>query len=53
MLVAENTPRSRPRQGSIAAALEHAVCQTDKAMFEVRTRGRLQRQLIARARGLA
>ncbi len=36
-----------------AAALELAIRQPDKAMFEVRARGRLQRQLIARARGLA
>ena len=35
-----------------AAALELAIRQPDKAMFEVRARGRLQRQLIARARGL-
>jgi uncharacterized protein (TIGR02270 family) len=34
-----------------AAALELAIRQPDKAMFEVRARGRLQRQLIARARG--
>jgi uncharacterized protein (TIGR02270 family) len=33
-----------------AAALELAIRQPDKAMFEVRARGRLQRQLIARAR---
>ena len=36
-----------------AAALELAIRQPDKAMFEVRARGRLQRQMIARARGLA
>ena len=36
-----------------AAALELAIRQPDKAMFEVRARGRLQRQLLARARGLA
>jgi uncharacterized protein (TIGR02270 family) len=36
-----------------AAALELAIRQPDKAMFEVCARGRLQRQLIARARGLA
>lgn len=36
-----------------AAALELAIRQPDKAMFEVRARGRLQRLLIARARGLA
>ena len=35
-----------------AAALELAIRQPDKAMFEVRARGRLQRQMIARARGL-
>src|SRR5262249_46995307 len=34
-----------------AAALELAIRQPDKAMFEVRARGRLQRQLLARARG--
>jgi uncharacterized protein (TIGR02270 family) len=34
-----------------AAALELAIRQPNKAMFEVRARGRLQRQLIARARG--
>jgi uncharacterized protein (TIGR02270 family) len=33
-----------------AAALELAIRQPNKAMFEVRARGRLQRQLIARAR---
>ena len=36
-----------------AAALELAIRQPDKAMFEVRARGRLQRQSIARARGRA
>jgi uncharacterized protein (TIGR02270 family) len=36
-----------------AAALELAIRQPDKAMFEVRARGRLQRQLLARARGPA
>ena len=36
-----------------AAALELAIRQPDKAMFEVRARGRLQRQLLARARGSA
>jgi uncharacterized protein (TIGR02270 family) len=36
-----------------AAALELAIRQPDKAMFEVRARGRLQRQLITCARGLA
>jgi uncharacterized protein (TIGR02270 family) len=36
-----------------AAALELAIRQPNKAMFEVRARGRLQRQLIARARGEA
>jgi uncharacterized protein (TIGR02270 family) len=36
-----------------AAALELAIRQPNKAMFEVRARGRLQRQLIARARGRA
>jgi uncharacterized protein (TIGR02270 family) len=36
-----------------AAALELAIRQPDKAMFEVRARGRLQRQLLARARGVA
>jgi uncharacterized protein (TIGR02270 family) len=35
-----------------AAALELAIRQPDKAMFEVRARGRLQRMLIARSRGL-
>jgi uncharacterized protein (TIGR02270 family) len=34
-----------------AAALELAIRQPNKAMFEVRARGRLQRQLLARARG--
>ena len=34
-----------------AAALELAIRQPDKAMFEVRARGRLQRQLLAGARG--
>jgi uncharacterized protein (TIGR02270 family) len=34
-----------------ASALELAIRQPNKAMFEVRARGRLQRQLIARARG--
>jgi len=34
-----------------AAALELAIRQPNKAMFEVHARGRLQRQLIARARG--
>jgi uncharacterized protein (TIGR02270 family) len=34
-----------------AAALELAIRQPNRAMFEVRARGRLQRQLIARARG--
>lgn len=34
-----------------AAALELAIRQPTRAMFEVRARGRLQRQLIARARG--
>ena len=34
-----------------AAALELAIRQPDKAMFEVRARGRLQRQLLAHARG--
>jgi hypothetical protein len=34
-----------------AAALELAIRQPDKAMFEVRARGRLQRQLLARASG--
>jgi uncharacterized protein (TIGR02270 family) len=34
-----------------AAALELAIRQPDRAMFEVRARGRLQRQLLARARG--
>ena len=36
-----------------AAALELAIRQPNKAMFEVRARGRLQRQLLARARGSA
>jgi uncharacterized protein (TIGR02270 family) len=36
-----------------AAALELAIRQPDKAMFEVRARGRLQRQLLARARGVS
>ena len=36
-----------------AAALELAIRMPRAAMFEVRARGRLQRQLIARARGLA
>jgi uncharacterized protein (TIGR02270 family) len=36
-----------------AAALELAVRQPNRAMFEVRARGRLQRQLIARVQGLA
>lgn len=36
-----------------AAALELAIRQPNKAMFEVRARGRLQRQLIARAHGEA
>ncbi len=36
-----------------AAALELAIRQPNKAMFEVRARGRLQRQLLARARGAA
>ena len=34
-----------------AAALELAIRQPDRAMFEVRARGRLQRQLLVRARG--
>jgi uncharacterized protein (TIGR02270 family) len=34
-----------------AAALELAIRQPDKAMFEVRARGRLQRQLLAGASG--
>jgi len=34
-----------------AAALELAIRQPNRAMFEVRARGRLQRQLIVRARG--
>jgi len=34
-----------------AAALELAIRQPDKAMFEVRARGRLQRRLLARATG--
>jgi uncharacterized protein (TIGR02270 family) len=34
-----------------AAALKLAIRQPDKAMFEVRARGRLQRQLLAHARG--
>jgi uncharacterized protein (TIGR02270 family) len=34
-----------------AAALELAIRQPNRAMFEVRARGRLQRQLLARARG--
>jgi uncharacterized protein (TIGR02270 family) len=34
-----------------AAALELAIRQPTRAMFEVRARGRLQRQLLARARG--
>jgi uncharacterized protein (TIGR02270 family) len=33
-----------------AAALELAIRQPNRAMFEVRARGRLQRQLLARAR---
>jgi len=33
-----------------AAALEWAIRQPNKAIFEVRPRGRLQRQLIAGAR---
>jgi uncharacterized protein (TIGR02270 family) len=36
-----------------AAALELAIRQPGRAMFEVRARGRLQRQLLARARGAA
>ena len=36
-----------------AAALELAIWQPNKAMFEVHARGRLQRQLIPRARGRA
>ncbi|HUB15126.1 MAG TPA: TIGR02270 family protein [Acetobacteraceae bacterium] len=36
-----------------AAALELAIRMPQAAMFEVRARGRLQRQLIARARGVA
>ena len=36
-----------------AAALELAIRQPNKAMFEVRARGRLQRQLLAKARGMA
>jgi uncharacterized protein (TIGR02270 family) len=34
-----------------AAAIELAIRQPNRAMFEVRARGRLQRQLISRARG--
>jgi hypothetical protein len=34
-----------------AAALELAIRQPNRAMFEVRARGRLQRQMLARARG--
>jgi uncharacterized protein (TIGR02270 family) len=34
-----------------AAALELAIRQPNRAMFEVRARGRLQRQLLTRARG--
>ncbi len=34
-----------------AAALELAIRQPDRAMFEVRARGRLQRQLLVHARG--
>jgi uncharacterized protein (TIGR02270 family) len=34
-----------------AAALELAIRQPNRVMFEVRARGRLQRQLLARARG--
>jgi uncharacterized protein (TIGR02270 family) len=34
-----------------AAALELAIRQPNRAMFEVRARGRLQRQLLARAAG--
>ena len=36
-----------------AAALELAIRMPQAAMFEVRARGRLQRRLIARSRGLA
>lgn len=36
-----------------AAALELAIRQPGKAMFEVHARGRLQRQMIVRARGAA
>jgi hypothetical protein len=34
-----------------AASLVFAIRQPDKAMFEVRARGRQQSQLLARARG--
>jgi uncharacterized protein (TIGR02270 family) len=36
-----------------AAALELAIRQPNRAMFEVRARGRLQRQSLTRARGLS
>jgi hypothetical protein len=48
MMTFDDTPHSPVRQVSVAAALELAIRQP-----EVRARGRLQRQLIARARGLA
>jgi hypothetical protein len=36
-----------------AEALELAIRQPNRVMFEVRARGRLQRQLLARAQGAA